>query len=72
MKGALEDFIDDHGEFQGCITSFPYCYNDPDEGRSEFELNYITGNFDKESEVLMKRAEEAGFTLNIDPMDWYD
>ena len=72
MHSELREFIGDHGAFKGCITTFPYCYNDPDEGRDEFDLQLITDDFDKESEDLMKRAQEAGFTLNIDEMDWYD
>ena len=72
MHSEFREFIDDHGAFKGCITTFPYCYNDPDEGRDDFDLKWIKEKFDKESKDLMKRAQEAGFTLNIDPMDWYD
>lgn len=72
MHSEFREFIDDHGAFEGCITTFPYCYNDPDERRGEFDLKWTKDNFDKESEDLAKRAQEAGFTLNIDPMDWYD
>lgn len=72
MHSDLREFIDDHGAFRGCITTFPYCYNDPDEGRDESDLEEIKEDFDKESEDLMKRAQEAGFTLDIEEMDWFD
>ena len=72
MKRGLSKFIDDPGAFKGCISTFPTCWNNPDEDHSEFDLKYIKDNLDKESEDLRKRAEEAGFTLNIDEMEWYD
>ena len=72
MKSIIGSFVEDSGEFEGCLTTFPYCYNNPEEMLTDDDKRRIAEEFDKASDVLMEKAAEAGFDLNIDPMDWFD
>eukprot|EP00562_Extubocellulus_spinifer_P012422 CAMPEP_0178549462 /NCGR_PEP_ID=MMETSP0697-20121206/5741_1 /TAXON_ID=265572 /ORGANISM="Extubocellulus spinifer, Strain CCMP396" /LENGTH=391 /DNA_ID=CAMNT_0020182203 /DNA_START=34 /DNA_END=1206 /DNA_ORIENTATION=+ len=70
MDVVIGSFVEDPGEFKGCLTTFPYCYCDPGGGLDEDDKRMIARTFDEESEDLMEKARKAGFSLVIDPMDW--
>jgi hypothetical protein len=72
MDDVIGGFVENPGKFEGTLSTFPYCWNDPDERRTDEDLVVIAERFDANSEALMERACRKGFSLHIVPMDWFD